>query len=72
MMENGRWEKSYNTYGSDGKIHRSERWMDGLDRDEGLQMEIIGITYMMNRDICNQHSIIGREMEVEKNGRDSL
>ena len=40
LSNDGEWEtgeKSYNTYGSDGKMLRSE-WLDGLDREKGLQM----------------------------------
>ena len=41
LSNDGGWEigeKSYNTYGSDGKMLRSV-WVDGLDREKGLQME---------------------------------
>ena len=40
LSNDGEWEtgeKSYNTYGSDGKMLRSE-WLGGLDREKGLQM----------------------------------
>ena len=41
LSDDGEWEigeKSYNTYVSDGKMLRSG-WLDGLDREKGLQME---------------------------------
>ena len=66
MMENGRLGKNPTTL-----TEVTERFIgqDGwtvLTEMKAFRWEIIGITYMMNRDICNQHSIIGREMESGK------